>query len=57
MVLLGSDGIDVVPNTAQIEFFPVQLDLAKHNQVVLHASLRRYQLCAARAMRMPSLFQ
>ena len=29
VVLLGSDGIDVVPNTAQIEFFSVQLDLAR----------------------------
>jgi len=31
VVLLGSDGIDVVPNTAKIEFFSVQLDLARHD--------------------------
>jgi hypothetical protein len=31
VVFLGSDGIDVMPNTAQIEFLSIQLDLAWHD--------------------------
>src|SRR5580692_9614546 len=52
VVLLGSDGIDVVLNTAQIEFFSVQLDLARHNQVVLHVSVTEVPaVCGARHAR------
>src|SRR5271157_6325090 len=57
VVLLGSDSIDVAPNTAQIEFFSVQLDLARHNQVVLHVSVTEVPAvcgaCHAHAVAVP----
>src|SRR6516164_3738879 len=57
VVLLGSDGIDILPNTAQIESFSEQLDLARHNQVVLHVSITEVPAvcgaCHARAVAVP----
>src|SRR5215467_14880441 len=57
VVLLGSDGIDVVPDTAQIEFFSVQLDPAGHDQIILHVSVTQVPAmcgaCHTRAVAVP----
>src|SRR5215467_8388781 len=48
VVPLGSDGIDVMPDTAEVEFLAVQFDFARHDQVILDVSVTEIPaMCSA----------